>query len=269
MNVEQMSDRNGDHTFTGFWKFLRVAGWTAAAMILVLPFVLMRFTTEVDWTFGDLLFAGAILGSVGLLFEFLIRRSADDAYRTGVIVTLATMFLLIWINAAVGLVGSGANAANILYAALVAVPMIGGLLCGFKAKGMFRTSIATAVVQALIMVGVFVIGAVGEDEAIAILVMNAVFIVLWIGAALLFAEASRPIGAHPSGRSERVLRIHFVLSSMIIAIGVVLLVFMIGVEGEPGAIPLFITLAGIIWSLITWFRSRSIGSSTRDRSSTI
>ncbi len=259
VEARQITDRNGNDTFTGFWKILRIIGWSAAAVILVLPLIFMQFTNEVDWTFSDFVFAAIILGGIGLLFEFLIRRSDDDAYRTGVIVALATMFLLIWSNAAVGFVGSGMNFANILYAALVSVPMAGGIITGFRAKGMLNTMIVTACAQVFITLVVFASGMVGEDENVAIPVINAVFVALWIGAALLFREASRPI----DHRSLRVLRIHFILSSLLIVIGAILLAFMITVESEPGAIPLLILLIGIGWTLFTIYRIRSTRNSIK------
>ncbi len=249
----RINDRNDGDTFKGFWRTLRIIGWSAAAVVLMLPLIFMQFTNEVDWSFSDFVFAAIILGGIGLMFEFLIRRSGDDAYRTGVIVTLATMFLLIWSNAAVGFIGSGMNFANILYAALVVVPVAGGIITGFKAKGMFSTIIVTAIAQAFITLIVFASGMVGEDEQAAIPVINALFVALWIGAALLFREASRPIDQ----RSLRILRIHFILSSLLIVIGAILLAFMVTVESEPGAIPLLILLIGIGWSLITNFRMRS------------
>ena len=38
-----------------------------------------------------------------------------------------------------------------------------------------------------------------------------------------------------------------VISSLVILTGVILLTFMIVVEDEPGAIPLFVIMAGIAW----------------------
>jgi hypothetical protein len=42
----------------------------------------------------------------------------------------------------------------------------------------------------------------------------------------------------------------FLISSIVLIIGFILLVFMITVEGEPGALPLALVLVGSTWKLI-------------------
>ena len=41
-----------------------------------------------------------------------------------------------------------------------------------------------------------------------------------------------------------------ILSTTILVLGLILLVFMITVESEPGALPLALVLGGVIWKLI-------------------
>ena len=59
----------------------RIIGWGFAVGLLILPFVAMRFTSEVNWTPSDFVFAGVLLGSVGLGLDFAVRRSSNPAYR--------------------------------------------------------------------------------------------------------------------------------------------------------------------------------------------
>ncbi|MBK6540945.1 MAG: hypothetical protein IPG10_06630 [Flavobacteriales bacterium] len=148
-----------------WWNILRIVGWSLAALMLLFPVVAMQFTDEVNWGPEDFLFAAVLLGGSGLLFELVIRRSHDDAYRTGALLALATTFLLIWSNAAVGFVGSGANTANVLYVAMVAIPFIGGVVSRLKARGLCITTILTAAVQAAITVFAFASGLVSEEES--------------------------------------------------------------------------------------------------------
>ena len=105
-------------------------------------------------------------------------------------IALVALLLLIWSNAAVGFVGSGANAANVMYFALIAVPFVGGAISRFKSDGMSITMVVTAIIQALITGFAFMADLVGEDERVAILGINAFFIMLWIGSALLFKRAA-------------------------------------------------------------------------------
>jgi len=52
-------------------------------------------------------------------------------------------------------------------------------------------------------------------------------------------------------------RVHTLLSVLTIALGVVLLVYMITVESEPGAIPLLLIAVGSGWFFVTRARLRS------------
>lgn len=50
--------------------------------------------------------------------------------------------------------------------------------------------------------------------------------------------------------------VHTALSLLVIALGVALLIYMITVEDEPGALPLALTLGGIAWLVIARVRMR-------------
>jgi hypothetical protein len=80
--------------------------------------------------------------------------------------------------------------------------------------------------------------------------------------------SSSPGDAPPSHRSEstmhtanatasKKLKTHRLLSLLMIIIGLVLMVFMIRTESEPGALPLLLVVLGIAWHVITWRRMRS------------
>lgn len=267
--VEQLNDRigrNDRNAIKGTWKILRIAGWVGAGLMLLVPLVAMPFTEEVNWTISDFLFAAIILGSIGGAFEFSIRRSGDDAYRTGIVLALIALFLLVWSNAAVGFVGSGANAPNVLYFAMIFVPIVGSIVTGFTPKGMCRTMIATALVQALIAAFAFSAGYVGADERIALLAINAIFIAMWAGSALLFDQAARRIGSTQAadriGQNFPGPSIHFLLSILMTVVGAILAAFMISSESEPGALPLVLVLIGMGWFFITLFRTRSGGNNS-------
>src|SRR5262245_9139001 len=55
---------------------------------------------------------------------------------------------------------------------------------------------------------------------------------------------------------SRKLLVHTVLSLLITAIGIALLVYMITVEDEPGAVPLALIALGIAWLVIARLRMR-------------
>ena len=72
--TDQLIQAGGGHG--GRW---RVIGWGVAVGLLILPFIAMRFTGEVNWTASDFVFAAVLLGSVGLGMEFAVRRSSSAA----------------------------------------------------------------------------------------------------------------------------------------------------------------------------------------------
>lgn len=52
------------------------------------------------------------------------------------------------------------------------------------------------------------------------------------------------------------LKLSTVLSILLTLIGITLIIYMITVEGELGALPLFVTITGLVW-LIIGLRKRS------------
>lgn len=50
------------------------------AFVLLLPLVAMQVTDEVEWSLADFVFAGALLGGTGLLFELAARKAGNIAY---------------------------------------------------------------------------------------------------------------------------------------------------------------------------------------------
>lgn len=53
------------------------------------------------------------------------------------------------------------------------------------------------------------------------------------------------------------LAVHKILSTVTLVIGVLLLIYMVRVESEPGAIPLLLVVVGIGWHVVTRVRSRA------------
>lgn len=159
--------------------------WGGAAALLTLPAIAMRFTTEVNWTPGDFLAMGAMLFGAAALVELAVRLSGDVAYRLGACVAVMSSLLLIWVNLAVGLVGSEDNPANQLFAGVLATALVGAVLAGFKPAGMARAMVATAVAQGLVCLTIL---AIGQGP---ILAPTGLFMGLWLAAAALFHRAAK------------------------------------------------------------------------------
>jgi hypothetical protein len=169
----------------------------AVACILLLPVLAMQFTDEVVWDLADFAVAGALLCGAGFTYELGARKASILAYRAAVGVAVAAALILVWVNLAVGLIGSEDNPANLIYVGVLAVGIMGAFLARFQPRGMARALFATAFAQALVAVIALIAGW-GDpgSGALEILVLNGFFVALWVGSAWLFRRA-----AH--GRPER------------------------------------------------------------------
>ncbi|SHI29577.1 hypothetical protein SAMN02745146_0411 [Hymenobacter daecheongensis DSM 21074] len=167
----------------------------ATAFVLLIPLVAMQFTHEVVWTVTDFVFAGTLLFGTGLTYELIARKGGTRAYRLAVGVALAAGFLLIWLNLAVGLIGSEQNPANLLYGGVLVVGITGALLARFRPQGMARTLLLMAAAQVLVPVLALLLWQprtiLGADfaEVPIVLGVTALFVTLWVGAAWLFRYA--------------------------------------------------------------------------------
>ncbi len=176
-------------------KFWRIARWSLAALILLLPLLAMQFTTEVAWDFADFMIFGALLAGAGGAYELAMRVSGHRAYRAAIAVALAAAFILIWVNLAVGIIGDEGNPANLMYVGVLAVGIIGAIITRGQPRGMARTLSVMAFAQALVPVIALLflkIAPISGPAGLIILVLNIGFIILFVGSALLFRRASGP-----------------------------------------------------------------------------
>lgn len=90
--MTELIDRAG----TEHWNYWRITRWGAALALLLTPLVMMRISDQWHWTIGSFVFAGIIIGGVGLLYELAERASGSRAYRVGVAVALVASFLTVW-----------------------------------------------------------------------------------------------------------------------------------------------------------------------------
>ena len=165
------------------WSRWRIIGWSIPALLLLVPLVAMRFTDEVDWTASDFLFAGVLFGSVGLAFELIVRTSGSLAYRLGAALALLAALLTVWVNAAVGMIGSEDNAFNLLFGGVIAIALVGSVFARLEAGGMARAMVAAAAAQAAA-------SALGLSIDVRGAILGAAFAGLWLGAAFLFRKAA-------------------------------------------------------------------------------
>ena len=176
-------------------NFWRIAGWSAAAALILLPLVAMQFTSEVNWTASDFLFAAIMFGSVGLGLELAVRKG-NRAYTIAAALALLVSFLSFWFTGAVGIIGNEAEDSNLLFLGVIAIALAGSVIALFRPAGMAVVMVVAAVAQAAVPV---VASIIGDSKTAAIwapevIILTLIFTALWLVAARLFRKAARRAG---------------------------------------------------------------------------
>lgn len=144
-----------------------------------------------NWDLADFLVAFVLLGGVTLAFVLVARSTGNRAFRAATGVALVAALLLVWINGAVGIIGSENNDANLMYAGVLAVGLAGALLARFKPLGMANAMYATALAQVMVA-AVALLGNLGADGAAwprDVIFSTLFFAGLWLVSGRLFNKA--------------------------------------------------------------------------------
>lgn len=165
----------------------------ATAIILSIPLIAMQYTKEVNWGLLDFIVMGILLFSTGIAYVLIIRASESFIYRIAVGVAVLAVLLLIWMNLAVGIIGSEGNPINLLYFGVVGISIIGAWISRLKPAGMARTMFLTGFIQILIPVILLFFGnfTIRENTNIGFVFgINIFFTVLFMISAILFKNSS-------------------------------------------------------------------------------
>jgi len=76
------------------------------ALILLIPFIGMQVSNEVNWTLSDFVIGGVILFTFGLIVAFAARNIRKQSTRLIVIGIILLILLLLWGELAVGIFGT-------------------------------------------------------------------------------------------------------------------------------------------------------------------
>lgn len=170
--------------------------------ILLVPLLGNLF---MGWNWPPFAFAfwGALLFGTGLTYELVARKGGTTAYRFAVGIACTTGFVLVFINAAAGIIGDGP--VNLMYLGVLAVGFVGAFIARFQPRGMALALFATALAQMLVPVIAFAIWKAGWQALLIdpssphppfhpgiapVFGLNAVFAALFVGSAILFRRAS-------------------------------------------------------------------------------
>lgn len=103
--MKTMSGGHGFNVQQSVTKRIGIVVLVTAAILLV-PFIAMQFTGEVNWTTFDFVVAGVLLAGTGLAYVLSTMKMSSSRSRLAIGAVLAVALLLVWAELAVGLVGT-------------------------------------------------------------------------------------------------------------------------------------------------------------------
>lgn len=163
------------------------------SLIVAIPVGAMLFRVK-GWAWGPADFVGAwiVIASVVFAYQWISKQALGAwSYRVATGLGLFAGLALLWVNLAVGLIGSEDNPANAMYLGVLAIGGIGALVARFKATGMSWALFATAGAQLLVPAIALLIRPDDFSPGVApVFVLNGVFAGMFAVSGWLFRTAS-------------------------------------------------------------------------------
>ena len=78
------------------WNIMRIVGWAAVPVLLLIPAIAMQFTSEVDSNAFDFIFAAAVIIGAGASLEIVAQVTRNPVIRFSAAAIVALLVLLIW-----------------------------------------------------------------------------------------------------------------------------------------------------------------------------
>ncbi len=115
------------------------------------------------------------------------------SYKLAVALALITAFLLIWVNLAVGIIGSEDNGANLMFVVILFIGLIGAINVRFQSLGMSYVMLIMVLAHVIVAVIelIFQFGSQGPIWPFDIIGASSIFVILWFTSALLFRRAAQ------------------------------------------------------------------------------
>ncbi|GAB3961487.1 hypothetical protein GCM10028805_60530 [Spirosoma harenae] len=161
-----------------------------AGLTLLIPLVLTLLASW-HWKPGALVLGIILLlGGLYLLYELAVTGKMNSKmYRFAVVLALATIFGLVWMNVAVGGI-LGDDPANMMYFGVLLIGLAGAIIAHVEPLGMSRALFATAFAMALVPAIALIIGTPAfSNGVVAVFGLHVFFAMLFMGSALLFQRA--------------------------------------------------------------------------------
>ena len=75
-------------------------------LLLLIPLFGSLFSNQVNWSLFDFIVMGFLLGLTGLSIHFIIEKLRNKTFKIVTIIFALIIFLIIWVELAVGVFGS-------------------------------------------------------------------------------------------------------------------------------------------------------------------
>ena len=165
------------------------------AFILSILLLASHFVDDWNWPPRAFVVVGALVFGLGFTYELVTRNRDAIAYRAAVGIAFAAGFLLMWSNF---VQMADVTPAAAMYFVVPMVGIIGAAMARLRPDGMARALFATALAQALVLAAALMI-LINRNPRVASWTppelrgfgLNAFFVMLFVGSALLFRKAGR------------------------------------------------------------------------------
>jgi len=128
-------------------KRLLTAPAIITVIFLLIPLTAMQFDNGVDWSSADFIIAGFLIFSTASAYKLLTYKYKAYHYRAAIGLSLLSGLMLVWVNLAVGILGSENNPVNLLYGIVLLAGLLGAIASGLKPAGLMYTMFTMAVLQ--------------------------------------------------------------------------------------------------------------------------
>ena len=177
------------HNAVAWKRVLRPLAWGSAALLLLAPWVAMRFTHEVAWTGSDFIVFAAMLLAACVAFEMATRVARVPSHLLASLIAIGAAFLLLWANLAVGIVDEPEHPANLLFLDVLLVGVVGAGVARLHARGM--SYVLASMMLAQIAAGVIAMRMDTQESPAFVLAFTGLYAVAWLTSALLFRKAAK------------------------------------------------------------------------------
>lgn len=168
-----------------------IAVFVVPAVILLVPLVATLTSPEWNWGVTSFVVAYVLMTGVGWAYRWLTRSDRPLSYRIAAALALLAAFLLLWINLAVGLIGSEENPANLLYAGVLAIGAVGAIISRSSPRRLALVLVVVAVDQTLVPVIALLVWPQDFSPGVGpVFGLNACFVLCFAASAALFRRTS-------------------------------------------------------------------------------